>query len=461
MTSSFHPDSLHRLVKHAVDRGAAETFADAQSQLNRYSLTIDVVEAYAEDIAYQAAILTLCTIAPRVFLGGVFIRGGMETRVKTSFKKGELLSETVQALGAQIGNGDIDAPTIYVGPQGKRTDGFEARLVVDGWRGGYVPIDSDYAPAPSGALPLAGMVAASLVINAAYAFMSGERMCAHREHVGMSLWEPHSDVDWMKGYQAEPDLSFLPASAWLIGLGHLGQAYLWALGLLPYDAPDDVLIGLQDTDEVTESTFSTSILTPTDKVGEPKTRLMATWAKQIGFKTIICERLFDKLHKRQQHEPAVALCGVDNVAARKALENAGFDLIVEAGLGRGHLDFRGIRMHVFPQARSSNEIWSSTLKPQSHALLPAYDELVSDGILDQCGITLLADKAVGAPFVGVTAAGVAIGELLRRLHGGEPIAQIDLDLMALCERTVHIDRSGRAPTNPGFTSAETGDSVEK
>ena len=40
----------------------------------------------------------------------------------------------------------------------------------------------------------------------------------------------------------EPELRLLPSRLWLIGLGHLGQAYLGALGLLPY--ADAAKVGL-------------------------------------------------------------------------------------------------------------------------------------------------------------------------------------------------------------------------
>jgi hypothetical protein len=46
---------------------------------------------------------------------------------------------------------------------------------------------------------------------------------------------------------------------------------------------------------------------------------------------------------------------------------------------------------------------------------PAYQELLASGRLDQCGTTLLAGKAVGAPFVGSVAACLAIPEVLRLL----------------------------------------------
>ena len=65
-----------------------------------------------------------------------------------------------------------------------------------------------------------------------------------------------------------PVLRYLPTRLWLIGLGHLGQAYLFALGLLPYERPSDLHLLLQDDDIVTPSTESTSILTDAAIIGK-------------------------------------------------------------------------------------------------------------------------------------------------------------------------------------------------
>jgi hypothetical protein len=72
---------------------------------------------------------------------------------------------------------------------------------------------------------------------------------------------------------------------------------------------------------------------------------MGAWAECRGFTTAIHERLFDASFHRQEDEPAVALCGLDNGVGRQALDQVGFDFVVEAGLGRGHRDFRAVRLH--------------------------------------------------------------------------------------------------------------------
>ena len=100
----------------------------------------------------------------------------------------------------------------------------------------------------------------------------------------------------------------------------------------------DVSLVLQDIDVITRSTESTSVLTDVELIGQKKTRVLAAWAERRGFTTSIHERLFDASFTRQGSEPGVALCGLDNPDGRRALDQVDFDLVVEAGLGRGYRD---------------------------------------------------------------------------------------------------------------------------
>ncbi len=63
---------------------------------------------------------------------------------------------------------------------------------------------------------------------------------------------------------------------------------------------------------------------------------------------------------------------------------------------------------------------------------------------------LLAGKAVGAPFVGMVAAALALSEVLRLLHGGSLCQLIDLDLQALEHRTATPHPFDFRNLNPGF-----------
>jgi hypothetical protein len=249
-----------------------------------------------------------------------------------------------------------------------------------------------------------------------------------------------------------PALRYLPNRLWLIGLGHLGQAYLWALGLLPYADPSEVELVLQDVDRVTVSTESTSVLTDGSMQGRYKTRIAAEWAERRGFNTLLHERLFDEHHRRQRDEPRVALCGLDNADGRRALDQVGFDFVVEAGLGRDHRNYQTMRLHTLPASRSAQEIWAPVSKAAQVETAPAYGELLKSGQLDQCGVTLLAGKAVGAPFVGAIAACLAVSEILRLLAGGSISELVDLDLRAVDYRSVVPSMHDLSTFNPGYAS---------
>ena len=79
-----------------------------------------------------------------------------------------------------------------------------------------------------------------------FSFYAGDHVMAGRRPAGLSLWRP--DADWLACDLTEPALAFLPSRLWLIGLGNLGQAFAWALAVLPYGDRRDVQIVLQDFD---------------------------------------------------------------------------------------------------------------------------------------------------------------------------------------------------------------------
>ncbi len=265
-------------------------------------------------------------------------------------------------------------------------------------------------------MPLAPALGAAICAAEIFAFHAGDHPMAGKRASGFSLWRPGSD--WTEADNGEPVLAFLPARLWMIGLGNLGQAYSWLLACLPYPAGGLELV-LQDFDRLALSNDSTSVLTNFDVLGRMKTRRAAEWLEARGFKTYLEERRFGDWTRRHPDEPAVALCGVDNAGARAALEDAGFDLVIESGLGAGPQSFRNFAMHSFPGARRAKELWPTTLSTGGPDVsqMPAYAALKTKGV-DACGLAQLASRTVGVPFVGMFAAGLVIAELLRRLNGG-------------------------------------------
>lgn len=455
------PEDMHRLVKLALDDGSAESVEQAEENFRQYRLAVCIDPKDAHDPQNQAALLTAVALGHRSFLGGVFVECPADVKKVVPLPLGSTLGEAIAELGGAIGSADPDTPCIFIGggPREKRP-GFRIRTVAEGWRGGIVPTHSATRAESSPPMILAAMLAAGLAINEAFLYVRGGCPPAGKRPVGLSLWNPSKEVDWLKEGD-EPELVWLPDRLWLIGLGHLGQAYLWGLGLLPYADSAKLSLMLQDTDDITGSTESTSILSDARMVGRKKTRAMAAWAERRGFRTRICERLFTDGWERRNDEPSVALCGVDNAIARRALDQVGFDMVVEAGLGRGPRDFQSMRLHVLPGTRGAPEIWKTTETSGGDTDLPAYRHLAKSGALDDCGVVQLADKAVGAPFVGAVAACLALSELLVVRHGGRTREFIDLDLLAIERRSSELSQKDFRKINLGCASAAFGQSGDR
>lgn len=438
-------------MKQLLDSGKAASVEEAEAVFNTYRLDIAYTTPEADEVGHQIALLTTVALARRAFLGGVYVRGPLDTPLLVLMPLGTTLREAVGALGGFFADQDSGAPQIYIGGGTRpRSANFQVRTVFAGWRGGILPAHSELTMVPKIAMPLSPMLASALAVNEAFLSVQESGGSIGKKRIGLSLWDPSPLVDWLTNELDEPDLRFLPTNLWLLGLGHLGQAYLWGLSLLPYKKNGDLTLVLQDTDDISSSSESTSVLSDHSHIGEKKTRLMADWCTRRGFRSRLIERIFDSTFRRQFDEPTVALCGFDNLESRWAMENAGFSFIVEAGLGQGYQDFRSLRIHTLPTNRPFAEIWKAPATGDETPPPTAYKKMLNDGVLDGCGITRLAGKAVGAPFVGCTAACLVLSEVLRQLHGGRMHDLIDLNLLDIEHRAVVKHPHDFSSRNPGF-----------
>lgn len=445
-------DSLHRLVKLAMDTGEAESLEEAQKLFKGYRLAVSVGEDTGHSQTLQAALLTIVNSARRSLLGGIEVEGvdGMELLVPVPPYR--LLEEAVAGLGGRVVPSlRPGAPLVAVGDAKPAIRSrFAIRVTFEGWSAGILPLDQDNMRLDeSQEFTPAGVLAGALAVAEAFQYLRGNQPIAGRRAVGLSLWRP--ELSWWEGAASGPVIDRLPSALWLIGLGNLGQAYLWTLGLLPYAVPSEVQLVLQDYDFLADSNDSTSLLTRPKLIGMRKTRAMADWAEQRGFRTAIFERKFKADCRVHRDEPSLALCGVDNEPARSVLEDVGFAKVIEAGLGGGTDDFLGFRTHVFPGCRRAKDVW----KPlETNRVVrtdrPAYEKLAASG-LDQCGVTQLAGRTVGAPFVGAVAAAFVITEALRVANGAHGYDLIDGHLREVKHLTV-VEAVDRSPVNPGSTA---------
>jgi len=442
-------DGFNRLAKLDLDLGEAGDPEAAMTRLKGYVAHIRVGAEVTGSVAHQIAVLTLVNILSRFALGGVTLSGMLDAPMLAPWP-GRTLLAAIEALGGTAGEPAGDCPTTIVGTADDVAD-RAIQLTFEGWRGGIVPAGAARLNETKGTAISAVLAAA---IGAAEIFaMLRKEVAAGRRLRGLSVWRPDGDQDWLSPVSDGPPLLLLPNRLWILGLGHLGQAFLWALAMCPYADRADVSLVLQDMDDVTGSTASTSILTMRASRGR-KTRDVARTLEALGFSTVLIELPFDDQFKRRPEDPSVLICGVDNAHARSQLEAPGFPLIIEAGIGRTAQDFQAIRLHTFPSRRQAAELWKIGVVDTTAVVTekPGYQRL-RDGGVDDCGLARLAGTAVGAPFVGTVAGVLMLGQILRLLHGDQVDAVIDLDLQALDARRA-VPSAIPLVLNPGFQSCD-------
>jgi hypothetical protein len=412
-------DNFHRLTKVLADSGESPTLEAAANTFASYGVRVVLDARVAGSIVDQVIALTVINTAARSFLGNVEVVAPVGLQLTAPGFEGQSLTNFLDWAGVKkkLPAEASGLPTIEVGePVQTRTGGI--RAWADGWTYGIGAHDGGQATffAP------ACVAAAGLAVSEAFSVLRRDNPYAGRRSLGLSLWKPELRGDVAKAQgPADP---LLP-SVWLVGLGHLGQAYAWTMAFMKATAGAEVF--LQDIDVVTRSTLSTSVLSNEADLGRQKTRVAAAWLEARGFTTHVVERRFDGAQRIASSEPQRALFGVDNAAARRVLENAGFAHVVDAGLGSGFKDFRAMRVRTFPGPSSAAALWASQPASKGAEQAPAYRHLLAAGA-DPCGVTTLATRSVGAPFVGCVAAGHAIAAIQRHAAGESPYPVVDMNL---------------------------------
>ena len=442
--TEFNADSMHRLAKMALDAGEVASPEEAVALFSRYRLRIHLGHGWAHTLAGQACFLTALNTAVRAFLGGVEVCGDLNHALDVPLYQARSAREVIEELGALVATNPItELPTLVLGAAPNSSQpAFCIQLSWDHWRFQIARVGADNPLTCVDDNPLAGIGAAALGVNEAFMHVRGDLAEAGHRVIGMSLWNPLAVADWREDVYKGPALDYLPKSLWLVGLGHLGQAYAWTLGMLPYPVNGRPHLVLQDFDKAARSNLSTCLLLWSADLLKSKVRAVASRLEAAGFTTALVERRFGPEHRVMVDEPSTALFGVDNVTARRDLDTAKFSMIVETGIGSGYRDFRNIRLHTFPGPRLPSQIWTAESTAQAATELNDTYKRLAEERKDICGMTLLASRAVATPFVGALAAVLALAEVMRPLHGGLVYAVLDVPMKSLRHRT------GAASTAP-------------
>jgi hypothetical protein len=428
---------LSRISKLFVDRDQANV-ETALARRKGYSLTVLCGEDVAASYTLQLAVLTAAGIATRCFPGAVQI----SLRPKTAEAPLLLWPSLKLTFGAALrdlaGHDNLidcgayqDVPHALIfgdAPPVKNA----LRVTFDGWIAKVGPARDMPRLPEREYFSAAGILAAALALSELFLSFADISVEATRRVVGLSLWRPDLNIDdpVALGLLVE----YLPKNLWVLGLGHLGNAYLWSLGTLPYQDSSEVEFILNDFDRVEPENIETGIIFTSANKGILKTRACCAWLEQRGFQTRLIERRFDAAFRRDNKEPGLALCGFDSNPARRDLATAQFLRVIDSGLGGMSSNFDTISFHTLPNARAPAELWPDLSADDQRKRVeqrervarenPGYSRLAKD----ECGRFDLVDKSVAVPFVGTAAASLVIAEAVRLLHDGPAYTDIKLSM---------------------------------
>ena len=110
---------------------------------------------------------------------------------------------------------------------------------------------------------------------------------------------------------------------------------------------------------------------------------------------------------------------------------------------------------MFPARRTARQHWGGAEDAKSTTQLverEAYRKLAEGGV-DECGLTMLAGRTVGASFAGSVTAALVVAELIRMVLGDRSYEVIDGTLRALQHRQAIVNEQVLDLFNPGGTAA--------
>jgi hypothetical protein len=413
-------------IRAAYINSGRFTFEEAESKLTT-KLSIHVAADVAGTPAGQAAVLTAVSAGSRCF-GQVSADGSLHYPLCLPTPlKATTLGEAVTHLGGILGDSHARRALLIGGSSPK--DGWCVRTYWNGWIAG-VSDGSQRLALGRGDCALAGVAAGALAVGQAFFAEQGD-VRAGRYAQFCSLWTPHRASNGVD--DAGPKHYALPLALWLIGLGNLGQAYLWSLSMLPFAAPTHVLLFLQDDELVRLENWGTSVLVTEGRYDVLKTLVAEEWAHSLGFQVRRVDRRMDENLRRGDAEPAVALAGLDRMAPRRLLGIPGFHHVIDLGLGAKATDFRTFRLNVFdktldPKLHFAGVEDEATRTTSAIKQLPTFKRLLTEGKVDECGMAQLAGIPVAAPFVSAFAGALAVTQAVRLASGVAPYRALTGDV---------------------------------
>lgn len=382
---------------------------DASKKMETAKLRIEVGTGIHESYHYQVALLTLINISSRVFRGGIHINLPKEITNLTN-RTGETLNSLIEPKLVDHQDTLCDF-TIMIGVD--KLIENSCKVLCNNWQGGIqFPNDENIRVEESnGRLPFGAVAAASIACFEAFDSIYSMTDRVVKSNQGISLWNINTS-DWSSSAnKGVNELDSTPNKFWFLGLGHLGQAYLWLLSFIEFPNPSEIKILLQDYDVASESNLGSQVLTSVHDIGKLKTRIASEFLESFGIQTRLVEKPFETVDQKTTglKDFKILLNGLDNVETRRQLLPDQFDFILDGATNGQEYFFDSFTLNVLdPNSENPEKIWNSESSDDvTHRKI--FDYVEKHG-----GCGEITSHGISTPFVGCFGASILLSELYKK-----------------------------------------------
>ena len=412
MITETRPDTLHRGVKMALDNGEADSARGRLRPVRQLPHDNPPGDgpSHRGRLPSGAAALTMVNCGRRALLGGVEVLGDLEApAIGRSARTSAVPREAV--VGARRNTWAAEplpqTPLVWLGDGAPAT---ALQVTFSDWRGGvFVVGEGERLAEGANDIPAAVLAGALAAAGRCFSACAGNPMAGDRE-VGLRCGTP--GAPWRSAQVQRPGSP--RSKLWVLGFGHPGQAFLWVLGLLPFDRPPaDVELTLQDFDRPRprDQRQGTLVLTRADMVGQLQTSRDGGLGRKRGDPGRGSSSVaLPAISPWRRTTRASYSAGSTTAEARAALEEPHFDLAVDAGLAASApREVSGDATSTLPGEVTARARWGEasgdlrTTEAKAVARAAAYQDLAGRG-LDDCGLLEIASRTAGVLLVGVIAA---------------------------------------------------------
>lgn len=410
--------NFEKIQRHifAIAESKNISMEEAENLLEKSVLILEANEEINNSYALQLAFFTCYNMGNRIFKGGVkcILPIGAPNLLKT---EGDSFNEALNSLFSinQEVIAKLNSPKILFGKSPKARNQVE--VICSSWQAGLNVYESERVSLKNrnSELSLGACLSSSFALFWAFEYTFEITGDLQTESFGYSLWNSSLKYQWFEKEAEGPENVKIPSKIWNVGLGHLGQSYIWTLS--HFKKHNDLKFLLQDFDNLGIENLGSQILSFASQIGSPKTRVCLDFLSKMKINCIIIEKKFVKNDQIDDslYDYKVLITGLDNSISRSIINTDRFELCLDGATNGSLLNFDSFTFRNLKLCEQKpNEIWDPE-NVKSNILHKNLHKMV----VEKGGCGELTNFGISTPFVGLFGSCILISELVKSCNSGK------------------------------------------